>query len=268
MAAEIPHFDDIFGGAERAVDFSPVDNLPELPMPEENDDLATIANKLAALAALVVAGKSVAVRTGYYRGSAYTTRDPVELARASMTPQELRQFNVWEKGARMPEFDFALNRKPIRNTEANRKRYERRARAMNKIWKTDVAVAENAMWVSTNLSSVELAEIQTAHRAVATATTRLNHVKEQMRRLTTSINSSCEIMQAREHALKRKIKGYKPRQGILNNNNVVGGSTGRGPTRHSRGPDPLHQRGATLPELVAPILASDSSGLPFKKRRR
>ncbi|AGK89732.1 hypothetical protein [Cryphonectria parasitica bipartite mycovirus 1] len=244
MADTTPSFDDLFAGGQQQVDFSAPEGgiAAVLPVPDETDNLQTTARKLAALAAIVERGKSLAVHTGY-AGAAHATRDPVDLAKTSMTPAEVKQYETWARGIRMPEFNFVTNREPLRGQEGARKRYERRARAMNKIWKTNVAVAENAMFVSihltymvplvaavskieaaemelvggsNDLTEMELAEVQTAHKITSIASANMNSMMEQIRRLTSSINSSKEIIQAREHAIKRKIQGYKPKKDPIN----------------------------------------------------
>lgn len=52
----------------------------------------------------------------------------------------------------MPAFDWANNKEAVRGGDSARKRFEQRARAMNKIWKTDKATADNAMWQSIHMA--------------------------------------------------------------------------------------------------------------------
>lgn len=245
MTAPAPEtFDTLFGGGQAAVNFDQAAYvaLPILPIPSEDDSLEVTARKLTQLAAVVEEGKSLAIRTGY-RGSAHTTRDPIELAKQSMTPMELKQYEAWARGIRMPEVDWPHSREPVKGGDSTRKRFERRARAIGKIWKEEGITSENAMWLtmhrpyvlplviavakieaagmelmggSNELTEMELAEVQTAHKVVAIATGNMNRVMEQMRRLTARINAAKETIQTREHALKRKIKKYKPKQDQIN----------------------------------------------------
>lgn len=78
-------FDQLFGGAQGAIDFGAEEAIPPLPIPAETDTLEQMARKLVALATSVEQGKSLAVHTGY-TGAAHTTRDPTELAQAWMDP--------------------------------------------------------------------------------------------------------------------------------------------------------------------------------------
>lgn len=161
-----------------------------------------------------------------------------------MTFMEFEQFEAWTSGVIMPPFDFETNKEILPGAAGNRERHERRARAMSKIWNVDNATAENSMYVSIymtymvplliavskveaaeselegvsdeGLSAIELKEIQIAHKIVAVATSNMNRVMEQMRKLTSSINSSKELIQARERNIKSKITGYKHKKYAVN----------------------------------------------------
>lgn len=64
---------------------------------------------------------------------------------------------------------------------------------------------------------MDLAEVQTIHKAIAVASNKMNELFSALHLLSNSINTSREILQAREHALKNGIAGYKKRKDPINN---------------------------------------------------
>ncbi|KAH7308505.1 hypothetical protein B0I35DRAFT_342453, partial [Stachybotrys elegans] len=219
--------EDFIGGAGEEVDYSqpfgPGTTL--LPMPDPQDNLDAIAQKMTALSNVVQRGKSLAVATGY-KATTHQERDPVERAKRTMKPMELQQYDAWHRGARMPAFDFAANRKEIKGGEESVKRYTRRGHAMARIWSHEGASAENAMWLATEMAwanplviavaKMELAEVQTARRAVAIATDQMNEINRLLKQKVRTINHAKEIIQAREHALKAKMPNYRKRKDTIN----------------------------------------------------
>ena len=137
-----------------AIDFTAGgnDGTPPLPTPLPTADLETTARKMRALANVVLAGQSLAVRTGY-KLAAHQERDPETLARRSMTPQEIAQYDAWRAGARMPAMDWATQRKAVPGGAGAAKRFANRAAAMNTIWNTTEVIAENASWLTFNMPS-------------------------------------------------------------------------------------------------------------------
>ncbi|QNC69630.1 hypothetical protein [Corynespora cassiicola bipartite mycovirus 1] len=246
-----PTFASMFGGATANVDYTgqPGDHSNFLPMPEPTDDLDTSARKLRELARVVTSGKSLAVATGYQH-AAHETRDPEALARMSMTPSELEQFDAWKKGLAMPPFDWSANRKAVPTGAQSQLRFERRAKAMDIIWGHEGATAENASWLTSNMSyaiplvvavarmhaaerelrggqeeltEYELAEVQTTHKVVAIAMDNMNQVYRRLNEIARDINHSKEIIQAREHHIKAKIPKYKKRQDPINRERTFAG---------------------------------------------
>lgn len=237
-------FASLFGGANTNVDYSrdPGDASGFLPMPEPTDDLDTTARKLRELARVVTSGKSLAVATGYQQ-AAHATRDPEALARMSMTPSELEQFDAWKKGLPMPPFDWAANRKAVPTGAQSQLRMERRAKAMDIIWGHEGGSAENASWLTSNMSyaiplvvavvrmhaaerelrggqeeltEYELAEVQTSHKVVAIAMDNMNQVYRRLNEIARDINHSKEVIQAREHHIKAKMPEYKKKKDPIN----------------------------------------------------
>lgn len=243
MAAQ-GSFAAMFGGANENVDYSEAARRGDrnLPMPEEDDDLHSIARKMRALASVVESGKSMAVATGFSK-AAHQERDPETIARASMTPQELRQYEAWKGGIPMPPFDTTSNRTPVKGGEKNMERFVKRARAMDTIWKRQGFTAENAMWLTVNwnyavplvvavakvhgaerelvggqteLTEMELAEVQTAHKAVAISSDAVNRVYRRLNEIARDINQAKETIQAREHAIKARMPNYKQKKDPIN----------------------------------------------------
>lgn len=209
-----------------------------LPVPEPTDDLETTVRKITALARIVEQGRSIAVHTGF-RLAAHEERGPEILARKSMTSQELVQYDAWKTGSTMPTTDWANGVKAVPGGAKSQQRMEQRALALNTIFQRDDITTQNASWFTSNmaygiplvkavsevasarreltggqstLTADELAEIQTAHRVVAIAMDNMNQIYRRLNILSRAINQSKEILQAREHALKTKIDGYKPKQ--------------------------------------------------------
>lgn len=215
---------------------------PLLPVPEPTDDLETTVRKITALARIVEQGKSIAVHTGF-RLAAHQERDPEILARKSMISQELVQYDAWKAGSTMPTIDWTNGVKAVPGGAKCQQRMEQRALALNTIFQRDDITAQNASWFTSNmaygiplvkavskvasarreltggqstLTADELAEIQTAHRVVAIAMDNMNQIYRRINILSRDIIHSKEILQAREHALKTKIDGYKPKQDPIN----------------------------------------------------
>lgn len=88
-------FAQMFGGAQHDINFA-VDggaNDRILPMPEPDDSLKVIFEKLRDLADGFMAAQNVAVHTGYKAPQA--TRDSTDLARQAMTLQEATQYDAF-----------------------------------------------------------------------------------------------------------------------------------------------------------------------------
>ncbi|KAK4158110.1 hypothetical protein C8A00DRAFT_29011 [Chaetomidium leptoderma] len=61
-------------------------------------------------------------------------------------------------------------------------------------------------WESDELSEMEVAEMQTAHKVVAIAMDKMNATFRALRLLSGRINSAKDVIQAREHAIKAKLR--------------------------------------------------------------
>jgi hypothetical protein len=66
------------------------------------------------------------------------------------------------------------------------------------------------------LTNMELAEVQTAHRIVAIASDNMNQAYQRLYQIARDINSSKKILQAREQAIKSKMANWKPKKDPVN----------------------------------------------------
>ncbi|KAK9476815.1 hypothetical protein V1514DRAFT_344370 [Lipomyces japonicus] len=208
-----------------------------IPTPQDNDDLATIARKMEALADIILNGKSLAVATGFGEAS-HQERDPKKLARQAMKHKELEMYNAWKLGAHLPKFNWETYKSEVPVGVGSAARYAKKAHAMARIWNYESATAENASSLmshsinmiplisavvrvlnaerersggQSDLSALELAKAQTTHRVVAVAMNKLNNTLREIKLFTEQLNISKDIIQAREHSLKAKISRYKHR---------------------------------------------------------
>ncbi|AXU24204.1 hypothetical protein [Trichoderma harzianum bipartite mycovirus 1] len=233
-----------FGGANTNIDFSADPNrlAAALPIPEMGDSFEELQRKLRALAHVVEQGRSVAVATGY-KAAAQQERDPREIARMAMTPVEIMQLDAWETGAALPKMDWGKDQGEPPQGDASRATALRRAAALNRLYKTDKATVENSTYFVKNyspliplltavtkiigaqrdlvggmeeLDEMQMAEIQTIGKIVATAQTNINRIQEEVRRLLRDINYSNSVLLARSHALKELIPKYKKKKDPVN----------------------------------------------------
>ena len=145
------NFDQLFGSHADKVDFSLPNTEPLiLSVPETQDNLKAMVQKLQDISEVVANGKSAAVHTGL----AGTPLDPERQARSAMTPEELEEYQAWKRGVPMPEIKWILHQDFVPVDAASRDRCQRHARAMNIAWKTNQAQACNAAWLHKNKAHV------------------------------------------------------------------------------------------------------------------
>lgn len=70
--------------------------------------------------------------------------------------------------------------------------------------------------VTKELKEMEMAEIETAHKAVAIAMDNRNRAFAAMKSLCGQINHAKDIIQARQHAIKSKLPNYKGKKRRIN----------------------------------------------------
>ncbi|KAI1007649.1 hypothetical protein K3495_g580 [Podosphaera aphanis] len=198
---------------------------PILYAPEPSDSLETVNYKINYLADAVKQGHSLAIRTGFSK-AANPGCDPTSIARSSMDCEEAQQYDSWRAGKiKLPHVDWKVSRRAIIGGAKSQNRFEKRAAAMREIYRESNIDAENAFWFTTEhtyalplvkaiarihgaqrnllggqftLTGMELAEVQTARKIVATAMENLNRVSR-------SINAASKVIQARELVIKSKI---------------------------------------------------------------
>lgn len=225
------YFEEMFGPADDRVDYDdvPIKKDGFLPIPKSTDSLEVIAEKLTALSMVVQRGASVAVYTDFIP-PALDSLDAETTAIMAMTPMEKMQYDAWKAGAIMPPIDWEKNQAAPPRGKDSANRFARRAKAMNIIWKTDLATERHVAWVvdhavfmlpiikavcrvegaKRNLrvrmgpSEMDMAEIHRIFLINAITTDRVNEIKEAHLKLFEDIYNALEVLQARDDALKRK----------------------------------------------------------------
>ena len=208
-----------------------------LPMPSPTDSLIVLCDKLHNIALAVEQGRSAAVATGY---AAATQRqcDPVIIAKRLMLPMELEQYEAWQEGMKLPEFDFELDRSEVPGGTAATKRYIDRAEALKALYHhPGQAAPENAAWYWQNyeyaiplvkamdrvikarrnlhsgiheLSEHEVAEIQVCGKVTAIVNRALNETMVGPKALRRQIQEDIDTLHAHGDAIKRKMPNYNP----------------------------------------------------------
>jgi hypothetical protein len=121
-----------------------------LPIPQSGDSIAVIQKKLTALADAVSRGQSIAVVTKY-AASTVQERDPMKLAVAEMSPQELDHWGLYAEGKyRLPKLDWNESRLSIPTSAKPLRTAHRRADALNRLYETDKADPGHAVWFTKN----------------------------------------------------------------------------------------------------------------------
>lgn len=153
-----------------------------LPTPDPADTLHTIAGKLLALAQVVEQGKSLAARTGF-KETTQQERDPLLIARATMSPKEVTLFDDWVGEAVIPAMDCSAC-KMTGPPRCVRYGQDDQIDASNAFWDasenhpintliTAVARVHGAQKYlvdgQSELTEVELAELQTCRKIVIVA---------------------------------------------------------------------------------------------------
>lgn len=215
-------------------------NLLELPTQE--DSLNVIEEKMRALAEVVLDGASVAVNTGF-AGTPGQVGDATAVAKGRMIGAERRMFDDWERGVKLPAFNRHADSKPFKGGESARRAYEKRAVGLDRLYRVKGSTIDNVAWwmeqyevlapilvgmtkvVSAEieffggqkaLSAMEMAEVQTIGKAVGEAYHKISVIQQEVHRLQKSIDSSKNVLQAREHAIKGENPDYRPRESVEN----------------------------------------------------
>lgn len=209
-------------------------------MPGKNDDLATLANKMDALRNIVQEGQSLAVATGLM-GTARKTADPLEYAKQEMTITEKEQYDMWERGARLLDFNKEKSRKPRSSWRGNDKSLNQWLIGLRTMYNDDTLEPEHVVWWSdeasflvptimayakvksaeraltvkdSDMSPSELAEYQTSKKILGEAAFRVQEIKKILNAYTSRIDKAEQTILTRirhyEDRIKEKPRGPAP----------------------------------------------------------
>ncbi|KAL9584834.1 MAG: hypothetical protein Q9203_004506 [Teloschistes exilis] len=183
---------------------------PILPLPTENDAFWALARKMQALAAVVIRGESVAVRTGY-RATTMAGKDPEAVALEGMKDLERVTYLAWKTGRRPAPFDFTNLRGILPTTKMTDKEYQDRAAALSIMYGVpDITPAQAFMWTQCesrfipcmkaimrverqkvamtggvpNLTPIELGDLQTLKKVLAVTAATVQKGKTEIRGFT------------------------------------------------------------------------------------
>lgn len=127
-----------------------------LPLPSENDSLSVLTTKLSSFLYVIHVGRSVAVATGYVPDKSIKAT-PESRAVDGMRPHERDYFEAWKERSplSLPSIDWDTDRGHTPVSQRPLKKAQRRAEALNRIYKTDKAepchythfVENNPLWV-------------------------------------------------------------------------------------------------------------------------
>ncbi|KAJ5721440.1 uncharacterized protein N7483_009374 [Penicillium malachiteum] len=200
-----------------------------LPIPKSEDTLESTARKLDGLAIAIRNGGSLTLTNGSV--STPQRHNAEDFAKERMTDMELIQYNEWKQNTfSLPHINWEANRLPVK--AASSKTFSQRAMAMNIIWGCQVALPENAAWLSNNIPDIlplvkaitkllsaqahlevydphsrftdqEVVEIQTLQLITATAEENVTRERERVRQLARCIQESQTVIRERLKSLKK-----------------------------------------------------------------
>ncbi|KAK1829730.1 hypothetical protein QBC39DRAFT_373454 [Podospora conica] len=224
-----------------------------LPIDGTVEDLADFANKMSALAAVAASDQTFAVHIPFCNTPRQQPDPEAETtARRIMTSMEIRQYDAWKSGIAMPTMDWAHCSQAVHPSELQL--MSQRAVAMQLTWNNDTLSAEHACWISYNPSNnyilpllsavikihnaqcdllvrqrgrpfeeLQLAALQSIQRVVDIADSDLRRYNANFKAQVKRIHRACDVLRAREHAIKAKIPGYRIRQDPINKERIAAG---------------------------------------------
>lgn len=208
-----------------------------LPIPEDGDDLQSLAKKMRDLEKVVASGKSLAVATNY-KGMAYGKLDPAAIAKAGMTPAELQMYQLWEAGSfPLPVIYWkAMKEEPVPTSKRTINRDKARLRALRIVFNFPSASQENLAYITKHMEhsvlpliravariegvqkslkrgqeigdAEEWAEVQCLNQIHAKAATISNQRMEEMRKLNAPLNATVDVLRTREQAIKARLETH------------------------------------------------------------
>jgi hypothetical protein len=165
------------------------------------------------------------------------------IAKQRMTPSEAAQYDIWASGVVMPAINWQVSVKDAGGAGG----FPYHTEAMRAIWKDNSITPENAAWLHSEfrtalplviavvkvfaarrdliggqeaLSAMDMAELQTARKVVATALGNLQQTYARLGAISRSVHHSRQIIQAREKALNVKMPANKQKNEGVNNGGV------------------------------------------------
>jgi len=116
-------------------------------MPQLGESLDTLLRKLTALRQLCQSGDSIAAVTDY-QGAAMKDRDAERKSMAEMPPDELRAYTAYRDGklGPLPAMNWATDRGPTPASAKPLKTAKRRAEALNRLYRTNLAEPAHSVW--------------------------------------------------------------------------------------------------------------------------
>jgi hypothetical protein len=124
-----------------------------LPIPQKGDSIAVLQLKMTALAEAVRRGQSVAFVTNY-TASTNQERDATKKAVAEMRRQELEAWTLYSQGKYpLPTIDWNASREPAPTSTRTLRIAQRRAEALNRLYKTEKADQGHSVWFTKNESA-------------------------------------------------------------------------------------------------------------------
>ncbi|KAH8726042.1 hypothetical protein GQ44DRAFT_826144 [Phaeosphaeriaceae sp. PMI808] len=121
-----------------------------LPIPQKGDSIAVLQRKMTALAEAVRRGQSVAFVTNY-TASTNQERGAMEKAVAEMRIEELEAWTLYSQGKYpLPKIDWNASREPAPTSARPLRIAQRRAEALNRLYKTEKVDQGHSVWFTKN----------------------------------------------------------------------------------------------------------------------
>ncbi|PVH98615.1 hypothetical protein DM02DRAFT_502577, partial [Periconia macrospinosa] len=128
----------------------PRSQAQDLLVPQKNDSIMILRQKMAALAEAVRCGRGMAAATNY-AACPLQERDATKKAVAEMTPPERQAWDVYTQGRYpLPDVEWDTSREPPPTSTTPLRIARRRAEALNRLYRTDKAEPGHSVWFTEN----------------------------------------------------------------------------------------------------------------------
>jgi len=179
--------------------------------------------------------------------TAHATTDPVEAAKAVMTPMQLEMYEDWVNGGSLPGWDREKNKEDMGKWKGNEKSMARWLLGAQAMFKDPAVTKQNVVWLFVHLSWIgqlvdafatvegmkkgmlvpgkdlskeELAEYQTCRKIIAAAAFRVGEIKKLINQHTGSVDKSIKYIQGVEELYSRRMKTKHFHEAPLNKQRV------------------------------------------------